>query len=167
MVSHTVAPSPDRPDSRLTSPPSSPPGLLRRLAAVLYDSLLLIALTMVATALFLPFTGGEAIDPDRDPLLEWTYRAILLLIIVGFFGIFWTRRGQTLGMASWRLRVEREDGGNLGWGDTVRRLAAALLSWVALGIGWLWILVDPERRAWHDRLSHTRMVLVEKKARGP
>ncbi len=149
----------------MTTPLPLPPGLLRRLAAVLYDSLLLIALMMVATALFLPLTGGEAIDPNRDPLLEWTYRIVLLLIVIGFFGIFWTRRGQTLGMASWRLRVEREDGRNLGWGDTVRRLAAALLSWLALGLGWLWILFDPERRAWHDRLSRTRMVLLEKKAR--
>jgi len=148
----------------VTSPPSSPPGLLRRLAAVLYDSLLLLALLMVATAMFLPLTGGEAIDPKRDPMLEWVYRAVLLLLTVGFYGIFWTRRGQTLGMASWRLRVEREDGGTLGWGDTLRRLAAAVLSWLPLGLGWLWILVDPEHRAWHDRLSGTRMVLVEKNA---
>jgi uncharacterized RDD family membrane protein YckC len=149
----------------VTSPPPSPPGLLRRLAAVLYDSLLLLALLMVATALFLPFTGGEAIDPRRNPVIEWVYRAVLLLMTIGFFGIFWTKRGQTLGMASWRLRVEREDGGTLGWGDTVRRLAAALLSWLPLGLGWLWILVDPEHRAWHDRLSRTRVVLVEKNAR--
>jgi uncharacterized RDD family membrane protein YckC len=160
-----VAPFSAHPDPRVTSPPPPPPGLLRRLAAVLYDSLLVVALLMVATALFLPFTGGEAIDPHRDPLLEWTYRGVLLLIVVGFFGIFWTGRGQTLGMASWRLRVEREDGGNLNWGDTIRRLAASLLSWVALGLGWLWILVDPQRRAWHDRLSRTRMVLVDKKTR--
>lgn len=149
----------------MTGTDITPPGLLRRLAAVLYDSLLITALLMVATAMFLPFTGGEAIDPRRDPLLEWVYRAVLLTLIVGFYGIFWTRRGQTLGMASWRLRVEREDGGTLGWGDTVRRLAAALLSWLALGLGWLWILVDPQRRAWHDRLSRTRVVLVEKGAR--
>ena len=142
----------------------SPPGLLRRLAAVLYDSLLLLALLMIATALFLPFTGGEAIDPRRDPALEWIYRAVLALLVVGFFGIFWTRGGQTLGMATWRLRVEHEDGRTLTWADTVRRLAAAALSWLALGLGWLWILVDPQRRAWHDRLSGTRVVLVGKDA---
>jgi uncharacterized RDD family membrane protein YckC len=141
-----------------------PPGLLRRLAAVLYDSLLLLALLMIATALFLPFTGGEAIDPRRDPALEWIYRAVLALLVVGFFGIFWTRGGQTLGMATWRLRLEHEDGRTLTWADTVRRLAAAALSWLALGLGWLWILVDPQRRAWHDRLSGTRVVLVGKDA---
>jgi uncharacterized RDD family membrane protein YckC len=144
-----------------------PPGLLRRLAAVVYDSLLLVALLMVVTVPFLLITGGEAVDAQRNPALEWIYRSALMLVIVGFYGIFWTRRGQTLGMASWRLRVLREDGSTLTWGDSLRRLAAALLSSLALGLGWLWILVDPGRRAWHDRLSHTRVVLVGKRSRRP
>ena len=147
-------------------PEAQPPGLLRRLAAVLYDSLLLVALLMVITAPLLLLTGGEAIDPRRDPLLEWAYRGLLLAATVGFFGVSWTRGGQTLGMASWRLRVLREDGGTLTWADTVRRLAAAALSWLVLGLGWLWLLVDPARRTWHDRLSRTRVVLVGKR-RGP
>jgi len=141
-----------------------PAGLLRRLAAMLYDGLLLLALLMVATGLFLPFTGGEAISLRDDPALEFGYRAVLLLLTVGFFGIFWTRRGQTLGMASWRVRVEREDGALPGWGDALRRLAAAVISWLPLGLGFLWILVDPQRRAWHDRLSRTRVVVVPKGA---
>lgn len=139
-----------------------PAGLLRRLGALLYDGLLLLALLMVATAAFLPLTGGEAVDPRTHPVLELVYRGILLGIVYAFFGLFWTRRGQTLGMASWRLRVEREDGTPLGWADTARRLACALLSWLPLGLGYLWILVDPERRAWHDRLSRTRVVLLPK-----
>jgi uncharacterized RDD family membrane protein YckC len=132
---------------------------------VLYDSLLLLALLMVATALFLPLTGGEAIDPQRHPVLEWIYRAALVLLTVGYYGVSWTRGGQTLGMASWRLRVLREDGGTLTWADTVRRLAAAVLSWLALGLGWLWLLVDPGRRTWHDRLSRTRIVLAPRQRR--
>ena len=141
-----------------------PAGLLRRLGAMLYDGLLLLALLMVATGLFLPLTGGEAISRRDDPALEFVYRAVLLMLTVGFFGIFWTRRGQTLGMASWRVRVEREDGALPGWGDALRRLVAAVLSWLPLGLGFLWILVDPQRRAWHDRLSRTRVVVVPKGA---
>ena len=141
-----------------------PAGLLRRLGAVLYDSLLLLAVLMIATAAFLPLTGGEALDPDAHPALELVYRAVLLLLIVGYFGIFWTRRAQTLGMASWRLRIERDDGAALGWGDTALRLAAAVLSWLPLGLGYLWIAIDPRRRAWHDRLSSTRILVVPKGA---
>ena len=139
-----------------------PAGLLRRMGALLYDSLLLAAVLMVATALFLPLTGGEAITRAGSPLLEWIYRGVLLGLIVAVYGSFWTRRGQTLGMASWRLRVEREDGALLGWGDTLRRLGWALVSLLPLGLGFLWILFDPERRAWHDRLSRTRVVVLPK-----
>jgi len=150
-------------DAPLPTPPAvERAGLLRRLGAMLYDGLLLLAVLIVATALFLPLTGGEAVDPAKNPLLEFVYRAMLLLLIVGFFGLFWTRRGQTLGMASWRLRVEREDGGLLTWSDTLRRLGGALLSLLPFGLGFLWVLVDPQRRAWHDRLSGTRVVVLPK-----
>ena len=147
------------------SPPPAPvrAALPRRLGALLYDGMLLLAVLMVATALFLPLTGGEAIDPQADPLLELLYRLTLVLLIVGFNGLFWTRRGQTLGMQSWRLRVEREDGRLLTWADTLRRLAWAVLSLAPLGLGYLWIAIDPERRAWHDRLSGTRVVVLPKR----
>jgi uncharacterized RDD family membrane protein YckC len=141
-------------------------GLPRRLAAMFYDGLLLAAILMIATALLLPLTGGEAITPADHPWLELAYRLILAGLVVLFFGTFWTRRGQTLGMASWRLRVEREDGSLLTWGDTVKRLAAALLSWLPLGLGYAWILFDREGRAWHDRLSRTRVVLLPKRVSG-
>jgi uncharacterized RDD family membrane protein YckC len=143
-----------------------PAGLLRRLGALLYDSLLLAAVLMIATALFLPLTGGEAITSAGRPLLVWVYRGVLAGLVVLFYGTFWTRRGQTLGMTSWRLRIEREDGGMLTWADVLRRLAAALLSLAPAGLGWFWILVDPGKRAWHDRLSRTRMVVVPKGRRG-
>ena len=48
--------------------PATPAGLLRRLAALFYDSLLLLALWFVATAVLLPFTGGDAVAPN-NPLL--------------------------------------------------------------------------------------------------
>jgi uncharacterized RDD family membrane protein YckC len=135
-------------------------GLLRRLGALLYDALLLAALWMLTTVFFLPITGGEALSAARSPLLERVYQATLVAVLVGFYGVSWTSRGQTLGMAAWRLKVERDDGRLLTWPDVLRRLGAALLSWVALGLGWLNVLVDPQRRTWHDRLTHTRVVVV-------
>jgi uncharacterized RDD family membrane protein YckC len=140
--------------------------LARRLAAMFYDGLLLVAILMIATALLLPLTGGEAINAADHTWLESAYRLLLAGLVVLFFGTFWTRRGQTLGMASWRLRVEREDGSMLTWADTTKRLAAALVSWLPLGLGYLWILFDREGRAWHDRLSRTRVVLLPKRVSG-
>lgn len=139
-----------------------PAGLLRRIGAMIYDALLLAAVLMLVTGLLLFLTGGEAIRHATHPLLLWVHRAVLVAATVGFFGLFWTRGGQTLGMAAWRVRVEREDGRLLTWRDTVLRLGAALLSWLPAGLGYLWVLFDPQRRAWHDRLTHTRVVRVPK-----
>ena len=152
------------PSPQASTTEAAPAGLLRRLGAMLYDSLLLLAVLMIATAAFLPLTGGEALDADAHPALEFVYRAVLVLLIVGYYGIFWTRRGQTLGMASWHLQIERDDGATLDWRDTTLRLAAAVLSWLPLGLGYLWIVIDPQHRAWHDRLSRTRILVVPKGA---
>lgn len=137
--------------------------MLRRFGAMLYDTLLLVALLMVVTALLLPFTGGEALTADRLGVFELAYRVLLLAVVVGFFGWFWTRRGQTLGMAAWRLQLRRVDGEALGWGDVCKRLAAALVSLLPLGLGYFWIWIDRDHLAWHDRWTNTRVVVLPKK----
>jgi uncharacterized RDD family membrane protein YckC len=140
-----------------------PAGVLRRFGAMLYDALLVIAAMMVVTAGFLPFTGGEAISSQRFGVLEYFYQAVLLLVLISFFGWFWTHRGQTLGMAAWRLKLERDDGAPLTWRDALKRLAGAAVSLLALGLGYFWIWIDRDHRAWHDRWSRTRVVVVPKK----
>ncbi len=149
--------------------PLAPAPLWRRLLALLYDSLLLLGLWLVASALFLPFTGGEAVTRAHSPALFVLHRAVLVGVVVGFYGVFWTRQGHTLGMASWRLRVERDrtPAGLLSWSDVLCRLAAALLSWAVVGLGWLWCLVDARGRTWHDVLSGTRVVVVPKLPKSP
>ena len=138
-------------------------GLLRRLGAMLYDLLIVGALMFIVTALFLPFTGGEAITPGESGALERIYQAALLLVVVLFFGVFWTWRGQTIGMLAWRLRVQRPDGSTLAWRDALILLAGACVSLAALGLGYFWIWIDREKLAWHDRWSGTRVVVLPKK----
>jgi uncharacterized RDD family membrane protein YckC len=141
-------------------------GLLRRLAAMVYDGLLVLAVLMIVTACFLPFTGGEAVTWDRAPLLALPYWSALVVAILAYFGLPWTQRGQTLGMASWRLRVQRDDGFLLTWRDVAVRLGASVLSWLPAGLGWVWALFDRERRTWHDCLSHSRVVVLPKGRKG-
>jgi uncharacterized RDD family membrane protein YckC len=138
-------------------------GVFRRLGAMFYDALLIVALMFVLTGLFLLLTGGEAILASQRPVLAAIYNVARLGVFVGFFGLFWTRRGQTLGMAAWRMRVVRVDGSRLGWMDVLKRLAAATVSLLPLGLGYWWLWIDREGLTWHDRWTHTRMV-VEKKA---
>ena len=138
-------------------------GLWRRLAAMVYDALLLAGLLFAATALLLPFTGGEAVIGIGTGGRFW-YRIYLLAVVVLFFGWFWTRDGQTLGMKAWRLRVQDADGRPPDWPRALLRLAAALLALAPAGLGYWWMLVDRERKTWHDRLSGTEVVLLPKAA---
>ena len=139
------------------------PGLLRRLAAIFYDCLLLVALLTLADALVvLPL--GMMFDIDGSTLAAHSlFRLYLLLVIIGFFCGFWLRGGQTLGMRAWRIMLVRSDGADVRLRDALLRLAAATLSWAALGLGFLWSLLDRDGLTWHDRLSGTRLVLLKKR----
>lgn len=133
------------------------PGFFRRLASMLYDGLLLLALMAVATTLItLPLGMPNGL------LLVLFQVFIFELIPLAFFTGFWCWGGQTLGMRAWRLKVVRADREPLRWRDALKRHLAALLSWLAFGLGYLWILIDSEKLAWHDRLSNTRLVLTPK-----
>lgn len=124
----------------------TPAGLFRRLAAMCYDLLLLVALWFVATFAMLPLTGGEAILASSQGLLGQIYHALLLLLALAYFGLCWTRGGQTLGMKAWRIRLETMDGRPLRWGDALIRFTiGAVCLWLAvLGLwclrapGWTW-----------------------------
>lgn len=140
-----------------TPQPYQPAGLLRRLAAAVYDALLWLAIVFVATALLLPFTGGAPIAPG-NPL----YSSYLLFVSFFFFGWFWVHGGQTLGMRAWRLRVQQRDGRPITWWHALLRFLAAIVSWGCAGLGLLWILVDREKMAWHDRFSESVVVRVPK-----
>ena len=106
---------------------------------------------------------SPVITSERFGAWEYAYQALLLVIVILFFGVFWTRRGQTLGMMAWRLRVQRADGGLLGWGDVLKRLGAATVGLCLAGLGYWWIWVDRDRLAWPDRWTGTRVVVLPKK----
>lgn len=130
----------------------------RRLLAALYDAPALFTLSLVLTALLLVINRGEQLAAGPASLA--LYRACLVLLWVAYYGVSWTRSGQTLGMRIWRLRVRRLDGSPLRWPDVLGRLAASLVAWLPLALGVVAAAWDPERRAWHDRLSRTRVVAV-------
>jgi len=133
------------------------PGLMRRLAAIFYDSLLLFAVLFIATLPLLLLTQGEAIESDSGYFLPY-----LLSISFLFFGWFWIHGGQTLGMRAWRIRVQQANGSNITWLQALIRFFSAIFSWAVGGLGFLWIMVDKDRKAWHDRLSSTEIVLLPK-----
>ena len=131
------------------------PGLPRRLAALVYDSLALFSLLFAATVPVLFLTGGEAVGPNQP-----AFTAYLLAVGYVYFGWCWTRSGQTLGMRAWKMRVRTRDGRPLGWRSSLARFAAALVSIGAAGTGLLWVAFDRDRMSLHDRLSGTVLEMV-------
>jgi uncharacterized RDD family membrane protein YckC len=129
--------------------------LARRLAAAVYDALLVVALMFIATFPFLAFFGDSTHGWRRHVLQAW-----IVFVIGAYFVWFWTRGGQTLPMKTWRIRLVRVDGTAVNVARAVHRYVIALLGTAAMGLGFLWALVDRDRQFLHDRLSGTALVDV-------
>ncbi|UCE89762.1 MAG: RDD family protein [Pseudomonadota bacterium] len=161
----------------------------RRLAAIVYDSLVLIAVILLATALASPFINEDT-TTSVNPLLS----IYLCCVAFGFFGWFWTHGGQTLGMRAWRLRLVSANSENVGWRQSLVRFVSGVPAWALLSIGviswatpvrpaadatvvwlfdlppgWLtlgatlWVIWDNSRYSWRERASATRVILLPKR----
>lgn len=103
--------------------------LPRRLAAIVYDSLLLSGVLFVATGLALALAvlvlGSEAVR-THNPLTGNPFLSTYLFLVCFFFyGGFWTHGGQTLGMRAWRLRVQQRNGHDITWWQALLRFLVA------------------------------------------
>lgn len=160
------------------------PSLGRRLASLLYESLVSIAVVLVAVALFsLVTTFAPALQHQRPLLLATCFAAL-----GGYFTYCW-RHGQTLAMRAWKLRIV-DAGGNaprlgraclrfvLGWVWVAPPLAivaavkphsaslsagmmlafGGVLAWIAL---WsLTSLLRADKQFWHDVAAGTRIIMA-------
>ena len=97
--------------------------------------------------------SAQILDLMRD---DGTYPALLLMYHIGF----WAWKGTTLGGIVCSLRVIRTQGTGLRFVDALVRGLSSLLSLGALGIGCFWMLQDPERQMWHDKIAGTLVVKV-------
>lgn len=126
------------------------PGIARRLASAVYEALLVFALVLVATFPFLALVGDATQGWRRHLLQLW-----VLGVGAAYFTWFWTHGGQTLPMKTWRLRLERAEGGPVGVPRALHRYLLAVLGTFAGGLGFLWAFVDRDRQFLHDRLAGT------------
>lgn len=154
---------------------------------MVYEAMLLFGVLFVAGWLFSTLLEQRNALYLRDALQVW-----LLLVLALYFSWFWSHGGQTLAMRTWRVRVERADGGKLGFARALLRYALAWL-WFVPGLvlarlsgasGWTLLLfpalnmvawaaliwLDPQRQFLHDRLARTRLVrtplLLGKRGKG-
>lgn len=148
------------------------PGLPRRLAAIIYDTCLVLPLVMVLVAIAFAMRAAvmdvPASDQMETPLLNpYVVQAIEFFAVISFFCYFWVKNGQTLAMQAWRIKlVDAKSGEAVTLKQAVIRCFAAVLSAACLGLGYLWCLFDPNGKSWHDHLSGTKLTLLPKKSKG-
>ncbi|MEW9624002.1 RDD family protein [Rhodanobacter geophilus] len=150
--------------------------LWRRLVALVYDLLIVVAIVMVVGLLCQLATGGHLIETGTHAVIPPWYQVLQGVVVAAYFVASWRRGGQTVGMRPWRIRVSRDDGGTISLQQAVIRVlvaAAPLLLlalepaiglratlWTVPGAWALWFAValfDPRRRALHDLAADTEL----------
>jgi uncharacterized RDD family membrane protein YckC len=165
---------PMSPDPRLSPLLPCPPW--RRLLALLYDLLAMLAIVLAVGYAAQRATDGQLFDAHGQAL-TWWYQPLQGLALAVYLLASWLRGGQTLGMRPWRLRLVARDGGRPRWWQALIRLgmgaAPLLLLQLADRLGWrdallaalagwaLWftsVLLDKRRRSVPDIAAGTLLV---------
>jgi uncharacterized RDD family membrane protein YckC len=148
-----------------TTEPLRTASLFRRLMAMVYDMFLLMGISFAygIIVLLLRLLFGE-------DTMEAPHSMVQLIIVLGlwlcyalFYVWCWRRTGQTLGMKSWRIQLQGRNQLTPSWQECWLRSVLAPLSLMALGIGYLWCLIDKNGHCLHDNFSNTQVVLLPKK----
>ncbi|MDO3386296.1 RDD family protein [Gilvimarinus sp. SDUM040013] len=145
-----------------TLPNSTPvsAGVLKRFSAMVYDSLLLLAISIAYGALALTIKVivlGEVLQEGEKASLGPAGFVGWVLVLMAFYGLFWSKFGQTLGMRAWRLQVTDTEGKFPSFSRGLLRCLCACLSLATCGLGYFWLWFDKDRLTLHDRLSGTRV----------
>ena len=137
----------------------APAPFLIRIAAMVYELLLVTAVLFIAALPFLYLVGNA-----QTGWLHHLFQVYILGVLFAYFSAFWLRSGQTLAMKTWRIRLVNPDGTRLTLGQAALRFVIALLGLLLAGFGFWWALFDRDRQFLHDRIVGTRLIRVPRKA---
>ncbi len=135
------------------APAGRTPGWFRRLACAVYDALLVTAFVLIAS-LPVAALAGDVASGWRLQL----FRLYVFAAIGAYFVISWSRGGQTLALKTWRMRIERANGGPVTPRVALHRFLLATLGALLLGASYLWAFFDRDKQFLHDRLAGTRLI---------
>lgn len=149
-------------------------GFVTRFIAFSID-LLLVVITQITILLFvrvvLNFFGLDDLaraifEPAEAPnssvfisVLRWVIAVMGSAVVFAIYVItFWLLVDKTLGQAFLGLRVLRSNGRPITLVPAIKRLLGYYISFFALGLGFLWVLVDDRRQGWHDKIADTVVI---------
>ena len=127
--------------------------LWRRMLVMGYDTVILIGLLMLGSALALPFG-----DNPKIALQDFWFTLWLMLVCFAYLGGCWHYRGMTVGMRAWRVSLITTDGDKISWSRCLLRFLVGGISLSVIGLGFLWALFDQKNRTWHDIAGRTLLV---------
>lgn len=156
--------------------------LWRRLAAMVYDGLLMFAVLIVIGASMLPFTKGLGMNPANLVFKVYVFTAIYF-----FLAWFWTHGGQTLGMRAWKIRLIQNNANNISWRAALVYYLVSLPMWgflifaivvnagiyptpaiiahtphsVLIGLAIIWFVFDHLPDNWRQKVAGLKMVQVK------
>jgi uncharacterized RDD family membrane protein YckC len=135
----------------LPPPPAANGDLLGFPRAAFFDRIAALVLDTILIAFVYNVFNLDRLGDDMS---------LFILSTVAYHVAFWTWKGTTLGGIILNLRVIRMDGYRMRFVDALVRGLSAIFSAIVVGLGFLWILRDPERQAWHDRIAGTYVLKV-------
>jgi|TARA_B110000285_G_scaffold43387_1_gene48259 uncharacterized RDD family membrane protein YckC len=94
--------------------------------------------------------------------LQWLSFIGLYFALSGYYVICWRKQGQTIGMKAWRIRLQQPNGALATPAQCWKRCLVAPLSFLCLGVGYLWCLLPPARQCLHDRYTGTEVIVLPK-----
>lgn len=142
----------DPSSATFTPPPPMPaaPALTGFPPATFLERLAAFALDLIVVVI-----GARALDLLYEP---FDRRFVLLLVL--YHIAFWATKGTTVGGMICNLRVVKLDGQPLRPAEALVRGVAGVLSGAVAGLGFLWMLKDPHRETWHDKIAGTQVIKV-------
>lgn len=147
------------------------PSLLRRFAAMVYDSLLLMAVSILYGAITTGFNVALNGAPTMGERISWGFWGWIVfagwVATIGFFFCyFWHKSGETLGMKTWRIKIVNESNLNPpDYKNCIVRCLCAPISLLLFGAGYWLMYTNAQRQTLHDKISKTRTLLLAKEAK--
>ena len=133
-----------------------PAGFLKRVLALVYDSLLIGAIVLVLSLLLVFVNGGY---PESGSFVSFIQFFILVFAGPIFYSYFWlANKGQTTGMQAWKIQLVTIDETELNIKKTLLRCLISTISFVCFGLGYFWILYDKNNLSWSDLLTKTKVI---------
>ena len=133
-----------------------PAGFLKRVLALVYDSLLIGAIVLVLSLLLVFVNEGY---PESGSIVSFIQFFILVFAGPIFYSYFWlANKGQTTGMQAWKIQLVTIDETELNIKKTLLRCLISTISFVCFGLGYFWIFYNKNNLSWSDILTKTKVI---------